>query len=63
MALQGLGDLEGAVTSLRRAVALDPSVPDALNSLGLALMQSGNGAEAVETFRRMRRIRPSLPAG
>ena len=32
------------VASLKRAVALDPSVPDALNSLGLALMQSGNGA-------------------
>ena len=47
-----LGRLGQAETLLRRAVRRDDAVPEAWNNLGVALMEQGETAEAVEVFRR-----------
>ena len=52
------GRPEAAVASLRRAVAIDPSLEGARNSLGLALLQQGNADEAIATFRALLAARP-----
>src|SRR5262249_57931094 len=51
LALQEMGDVDGAVAELREAARLDPSSADAANSLGLALMRSGAADEAVAPLR------------
>ena len=45
-------DLRAAETSLRRALALDPTLPAAHTALGVLLMQTGRRAEAVESWQR-----------
>src|SRR5262249_58691065 len=53
LALQEMGDVDGAVAELREAARLDPSSADAANSLGLALMRSGAADEAGATLRAL----------
>jgi Flp pilus assembly protein TadD len=42
-----LGDLDGAEHSLRRAIALEPGLPGAVNILAGVLMEEGDDAEAM----------------
>ncbi|MFG0319167.1 MAG: tetratricopeptide repeat protein, partial [Planctomycetota bacterium JB042] len=49
-ALQGAGDLEGAVGHLERAARLDPENVLARNGLGAAYLQVGRGEEAAREF-------------
>ncbi|MCZ4353291.1 tetratricopeptide repeat protein [Roseovarius aestuarii] len=48
----GLGRLGQAETQLRRAVAAEPTSPEAWNNLGVVLMEKGETSEASEVFRR-----------
>jgi serine/threonine protein kinase/tetratricopeptide (TPR) repeat protein len=52
--------LEQATVYANRAIALDPSDPDALVTLGLLQGASGRGAEAIRSFEHALRIRPDL---
>ncbi len=49
-ALQGAGDLDGAVGHLERAARLDPENVLARNGLGAAYLQVGRGEEAAREF-------------
>jgi tetratricopeptide (TPR) repeat protein len=44
------GDHWGALDKLKRAVALDPALPEARNSLGVAYMQAGRVDDAIAEF-------------
>jgi predicted O-linked N-acetylglucosamine transferase (SPINDLY family) len=46
------GDLEGAVTSYGRALALAPAFPEALQNLGRALLASGRQQDAIDCLQR-----------
>lgn len=48
----GLRRLGQAEELLRQAVTADPSWPEPMNNLGVALMEQGKTAEAVQFFRR-----------
>ena len=54
--------LPGAIAELRQALALNPSLPDAGNSLGLALMQHGESEAAVRTLRAVLQTSPDFSA-
>lgn len=45
-------DAPGAERAYREALRLDPASPDALNGVGVVLVQGGRGAEAVSWFER-----------
>ena len=47
-----LGDFEAAAAAYRRALAMDPEQADALHLLGVALLQLGELAQAVEFLER-----------
>jgi tetratricopeptide (TPR) repeat protein len=51
-ARSALGDLEGSVAALERAVALDPKAPPARINLATALRAAGRNAEAEEVLRK-----------
>jgi tetratricopeptide (TPR) repeat protein len=52
------GDLTGAVTLLRRALELNPSLGDARFNLGIALWKLGRAEEAIAIMREAVRINP-----
>lgn len=58
LALQTLGDMQGAVTSYQRALALNPDDPDACNNMGNALSALGRPENAVAAFRRALALQP-----
>lgn len=59
LALERAGQRAEAVTELRKAAALAPNRPDALRTLGTALIaQGGDGAEALRLLERARKIAP-----
>lgn len=53
-----LDDLQAAETHCRAALALDPSLPEALTSLGFILTAQGRVAEAIEVLEQAIRRRP-----
>jgi Flp pilus assembly protein TadD len=54
-----LGDLDAAVEKYRKCVELDPDFFDAWHALGMALMKSGNSAEAIEAGLRAVELHPN----
>ena len=58
LALQTLGDMEGAVAGYRRALALNPDDPDTYNNMGNALAALGKPENAVAAFRRALALQP-----
>jgi tetratricopeptide (TPR) repeat protein len=54
------GDLAGAATSLRRALALNADFAEAHDSLGAALQDAGQPADAAASFRRAVDLRPDF---
>lgn len=54
------GDLATALQAARRAVELDPSVPEAHNHLGLALLAVGQREQAEAAFRQAVACRPAF---
>ena len=57
-----LNQLDKAADHLRRALALDPSQPDAWNSKGLIAHDLGRFTEAEAAFREAIRLRPNFVA-
>lgn len=55
----GLGRLDDAVDSFRRAIAVDPEVAEAHYNHGLALKNKGDLAAAIENYKRAIEIRPA----
>jgi Flp pilus assembly protein TadD len=58
LALKQKDDFAGAETSLRRAVELDPALPDPPYTLGVVLWQTGRLDEAATAFREATARRP-----
>ena len=52
MALKQKDDFAGAEAALRKAIALDPSLPEPPYTLAVVLWQTGRAAEALPSFRR-----------
>jgi Flp pilus assembly protein TadD len=52
------GDLDGALTQLARAQALDDTHPETLCALGAVLLRLGHAAEAHQAYALARRVRP-----
>jgi Flp pilus assembly protein TadD len=57
IALDAAGQLEEAMRSERRAIALDPSLPEPHNHLGSLLARRGQHPEALAEFTRRHRAR------
>ena len=58
LALQTLGDMEGAVAGYRRALVLNPDDPDTYNNMGNALAALNKPENAVAAFRRALALQP-----
>lgn len=59
-AAQSRGDFAQAAEAYRKAVALEPSVPELWANLGLMEHESGMSEEAIQSFKRAIRLNPSL---
>ena len=57
---QSRRDFNAAAESYRKAVELEPSVPELWANLGLMYHESGKPAEAMRSFREAIRLNPSL---
>ena len=57
----GLGNLDDAVESFRRAIEIDPTVAEAHYNHGLAVKNKGDLTAAIENYRRAIGIRPAYP--
>jgi tetratricopeptide (TPR) repeat protein len=57
---QSKGDFTAAAESYRKAVELEPSVPELWANLGLMYHESGKPAEAMHSFKEAIRLNPSL---
>ncbi|MGP8224644.1 MAG: tetratricopeptide repeat protein [Terracidiphilus sp.] len=57
---QSRRDFNAAAESYRKAVELEPSVPELWANLGLMYHESGNPAEAIRSFKEAIRLNPSL---
>jgi tetratricopeptide (TPR) repeat protein len=60
--LRQLGRLDEALVEARRAVSLAPGEPDALDALGLVLLDRGEPEQALALFRQAGAIDPATPA-
>jgi tetratricopeptide (TPR) repeat protein len=60
VALDRLGDLDGAIRSHREAVRLSPSYTYAYNNLGSALRRNGDLEGAIQAYREGVRLRPGV---
>jgi tetratricopeptide (TPR) repeat protein len=59
-AFQARGDFSQAAVAYRKAVALEPSVPELWANLGLMEHEAGKISEAMTTFQHAARLKPSL---
>src|SRR5579872_4826871 len=57
---QSNGDFSQAADAYRKAVALEPSIPELRANLGLMDYESGNHPEAITNFKEAIRFKPSL---
>jgi tetratricopeptide (TPR) repeat protein len=57
---QSRGDFAQAAEAYRKAVTLEPSLPELWANLGLMEHESGMSAEAIQSFKRAIRLNPSL---
>lgn len=57
---QSMGDFRTAAESYRKAVAIDPNIPELWANLGLMYHESGQSAEAIKSFAEAIRLKPSL---
>jgi tetratricopeptide (TPR) repeat protein len=57
---QSRRDFAQAAEAYRKAVALEPSVPELWANLGLMERESGMSAEAIQSFKRAIRLNPTL---
>jgi protein O-GlcNAc transferase len=55
------GRIEAAVSHYRRAIAVHPDFPEALNNLGIALKDLRRFREAIVEYRKALQLRPDLP--
>ena len=62
IALDAAGQAEEAIRSERRAIALDPSLPEPHNHLGSMLARRGQAGEALEEFTRATTLDPNNAA-
>lgn len=62
MNLERRGEAAGAIARYRRALALRPDAPEALNNLGNALVSRGDAAEGIAYLREAVRIWPEYVA-
>jgi len=58
--LRRMGDLNGAVASYRKALAIDPSAAEVAYNLGLVLAREGKTEEAIQALKLAIQRRPSL---
>ena len=58
LALQTLGDMEGAVAGYRHALLLNPDSPETCNNMGNALAALGRPEEAVRCFQKALALQP-----
>jgi tetratricopeptide (TPR) repeat protein len=61
VARKASGDLDGALTELRRALELAPGWPEALYNLGNLLLERGEAAAALDAYRHALDARPGWP--
>ncbi|MFH1995536.1 MAG: tetratricopeptide repeat protein [Candidatus Omnitrophota bacterium] len=52
------GDLDGAISLFRQAIALDPEFAESYNNLGFAYYQKGDHKEALKNFEKALEINP-----
>lgn len=57
---QARGDFAGAAEAYRKAVEIEPSIPELWANLGLMYHQTGKHAEAIRSFKRAMQLKPSL---
>ncbi len=57
---RALGDMEGAIASYRRAIAMDASCFEAHNNLGNLLWKQGHLEDALECFQQAASLKPSM---
>ena len=57
---QSRGDFAQAAEAYRKAVALEPSIPELWANLGLMYHEAGNHSEAVKSLQHAARLNPSL---
>src|SRR5208282_5953193 len=57
---QSRGDFAQAAEAYRKAVALEPSIPELWANLGLMDHEAGMSAEAIQSFKRAIQLKPSL---
>ena len=60
-ALQGQGDLQGAIHAYRQALAINPQDSATYNKLGIALKGQGNLQAAIDAYRQALAIKPDFP--
>lgn len=58
--LEVAGDVDAAIASYRKVVALKPQVPEVHNNLGVALKRKGELEAAVESFSRALELNPDF---
>lgn len=61
LALERVGDYDGALTSYRLALRAQPNDPRTLVNMGIAFSRIGQEDEAVRAYRRALSIDPALP--
>ncbi len=59
-AAQSRRDFRTAADYYRKAVEIDPSIPELWANLGLMEHETGSSAEAIESFKQAIRLKPSL---
>ncbi len=57
---QSRKDFHGAAESYKKAVRLDPSIPELWTNLGLMYHESGESSKAIESFQQAIRLKSSL---
>ena len=56
VALQGLGDLKGAIDSYTQAIKIKPDYVQAYNNMGNALYEKGDTAAAIDSLQKALKI-------
>jgi Tfp pilus assembly protein PilF len=56
----GLGQTERAIDALRKAVAIDPNIPEAWSNLGNEFRNSAKFEEAIECYEKALQLRPNF---